>query len=351
MISRHQPGRPVTDLRSYVYLLLLLATSSSLLLLCSSYPLSPQHSSFLTSRLVLPPSSLLPIFYSTPPVRAPNQVSKHSLYIMRNLSSPNLRAQAHRRQYWEVDDVSVSSSPWRRWVPNYHLPCSSGKSFVNLTVESPSTPAPVAAPTSAPREIPRKGPSKSSEITPEDYTKPFLDFINGHPTVFHAVDFFANRLKAAGFTKLSERDSWASKLKHGGKYFVTRNGSSLIAFAIPLGYSPGKGAGIVVGHIDALTAKLKPVSKKPDSHGYVQLGVAPYAGALNSTWWDRDLGVGGRVVVKNSHGKIETKLVKLDYPIARIPTLAPHFGIVASGPFNKETQMVPIVGLERYLPK
>lgn len=68
---------------------------------------------------------------------------------------------------------------------------------------------------------------------------------------------------------------------------------------------------------------------------------------MNSTWWDRDLGVGGRVLVKNPKtGAIESKLVKLDYPIARIPTLAPHFGAAASGPFNKETQMVPIVGLE-----
>jgi len=103
---------------------------------------------------------------------------------------------------------------------------------------------------------------------------------------------------------------------------------------------------MVAGHIDALTAKLKPVSTKSVTQGYVQLGVAPYAGALNSTWWDRDLGVGGRVVVKGAGGKIETKLVKLSWPIARIPTLAPHFGAAAAGPFNKETNMTPVIGLE-----
>ncbi|KAI5839615.1 aspartyl aminopeptidase [Morchella snyderi] len=203
---------------------------------------------------------------------------------------------------------------------------------------------PASVPVPRPVNVLRTAPSKSSEIVPDDYSQPFLDFINKNPTVFHAVDFFAGRLESAGFSKLSERDTWSSKLKRGGKYYTTRNGSALMAFTIPTGYAPGNGAGIVVGHIDALTAKLKPVSKKPDSHGYVQLGVAPYAGALNSTWWDRDLGVGGRVIVKNTQGKIESKLVKLDYPIARIPTLAPHFGI--GGPFNKETQMVPIIGLE-----
>lgn len=145
------------------------------------------------------------------------------------------------------------------------------------------------------------------------------------------------------------RSAWVSlytdfRLTHA-QYYVIRNGTSLIAFAIGSGYSVGNGAAIVAGHIDALTAKVKPVPKLRNKAGYVQLGVAPYAGALSDTWWDRDLGIGGRVLVKEN-GKIITKLVKLDYPIARIPTLAPHFGAAANGPFNKETQMVPIIGLD-----
>lgn len=100
----------------------------------------------------------------------------------------------------------------------------------------------------------------------------------------------------------------------------------------------------MAGHIDALTAKLKPISTIPSKGGFVQLGVAPYAGGLGNTWWDRDLGVGGRVLVKQG-GKIVSKLVKLDWPIAKVPTLAPHFGAAANGS-NPETQMVPIIGLE-----
>lgn len=77
---------------------------------------------------------------------------------------------------------------------------------------------------------------------------------------------------------------------------------------------------MVAGHVDALTARLKPISTKTTKAGYVQLGVAPYAGALNSTWWDRDLGIGGRVVVKDATtGKIETKLVKLGWPSTSLP--------------------------------
>ncbi|CAO2647173.1 Nn.00g080950.m01.CDS01 [Neocucurbitaria sp. VM-36] len=178
---------------------------------------------------------------------------------------------------------------------------------------------------------------------PEKYTKPFTDFMTGNPTIFHAVNTVAKDLEKDGYKKLSERDSW--DLKAGGKYYVERNGTSLIAFAIGDGYSAGNGAAIVAGHIDALTAKLKPIPKLRNKAGYVQLGVAPYAGALSDTWWDRDLGIGGRVLVREN-GKIVTKLVKLDWPIARIPTLAPHFGAAANGPFNKETQMVPIIGLD-----
>ncbi|KAE9991733.1 hypothetical protein EG327_011094 [Venturia inaequalis] len=176
------------------------------------------------------------------------------------------------------------------------------------------------------------------------YTKPFCKFLSENPTIFHVVDAFATDLKAHGYKKISERDAW--KIEKGGKYFVERNGSSMIAFSVGDNYEPGNGAAMVAGHVDVLTAKLKPIPKLRTKAGYVQLGVAPYAGALNSTWWDRDLGIGGRVLVKESSGKIVSKLAKLNWPIARIPTLAPHFGAVSNGPFNLETQMVPIIGLD-----
>ncbi len=175
------------------------------------------------------------------------------------------------------------------------------------------------------------------------YTQAFCDFLTDNPTVFHAVSTQKEQLKGAGWTELDERKAW--DIKPSGRYFVERNGSSLIAFVVGEKYESGNGCAILAGHVDALTAKLKPVSEVPNKAGYLQLGVAPYAGALNSTWWDRDLGIAGRVLVKDGD-KIVSKLVNLNYPIARIPTLAPHFGEAAMGPFNKETQMVPIIGLE-----
>jgi aminopeptidase I len=187
----------------------------------------------------------------------------------------------------------------------------------------------------------------TKSFSPGDYTKPYLEFMTNNPTVFHAVDRFTSQLRDAGYEHLSERTLWTSELKAGGKYYTSRNGSAFIAFHIGADYLPGNGIGIVAGHIDALTIKLKPVSTLPTKAGYVQLAVAPYAGGLNSTWWDRDLGIGGKVLVKDTKtGKAKTQLVKLDWPIARVPTLAPHFGAAANGPFNPETQMVPIIGVD-----
>jgi aminopeptidase I len=124
-------------------------------------------------------------------------------------------------------------------------------------------------------------PVRRAKESPEKYTKPFTDWMTANPTIFHAVNAVAKELKEAGYKKLSERDRW--DLKAGSKYYVDRNGTSLIAFAISDGFVAGNGAAIVAGHIDALTAKLKPIPKLRNKAGYVQLGVAPYAGALSNT--------------------------------------------------------------------
>lgn len=173
----------------------------------------------------------------------------------------------------------------------------------------------------------RSGPSPADPFT---YAQPFCDFLTNNPTVFHAVSGIARTMHAAGYTKLSERAPWRD-IKAGGKYYVVRNSSCLIAFSIGKSYKPGNGIAMIAGHVDALTAKLKPISNVDNKAGYTQLGVAPYAGGLNSTWWDRDLAVAGRVMVRDSDGKITEKLVDLKQPIARVPTLAPHFGAVAQG--------------------
>jgi len=226
-----------------------------------------------------------------------------------------------------------------------HLAHSFNVSMEHTRSNSPVTEESIKMENSKDKKI---QPSSRSSIQPEAYTKPFISFMSENPTVFHAVEYFSKRLESSGFTKLSERKSWKDELTRGGKYYVVRNGSALLAFTIGDDYDAGNGFSMIAAHIDALAARLKPISKLPSKAGFTQLGVAPYGGGLNTTWFDRDLGIGGRVLVKNDKtGKIETRLVKLGWPIARIPTLAPHFGAASSlSNVNKETQMVPIIGLD-----
>ncbi|SSD58491.1 probable Vacuolar aminopeptidase 1 [Saccharomycodes ludwigii] len=179
----------------------------------------------------------------------------------------------------------------------------------------------------------------------------YITFTYTSPTIYHVVQYFANQLEKNGFVYLSEKKEadWSSSLKgkKSGKFYTTRNGTNLAAFIIGSDWEVENGVGAIGSHIDALTAKLKPSSIKPLVGGFELLGVAPYGGTLNDLWFDRDLGIGGRVLYEDNEksGQIKSALINsTPHPIARIPSLAPHFGQDAVGPFDKETQAVPVIG-------
>lgn len=176
--------------------------------------------------------------------------------------------------------------------------------------------------------------------------KGFLSFVNASPTPYHVVSNVRSSLQAAGFVELSERHHWAGKIQKNGKYFVTRNASSLIAFAVGQKYVPGNPFAMVGGHTDSPVLRIKPISKNR-KEGYIQIGVETYGGGIWHTWFDRDLSIAGRVFV-NLEGKLVSKLVKIDKPLLRIPTLAIHLTTdrYTKFEFNKETQFKPIAGLE-----
>ena len=101
---------------------------------------------------------------------------------------------------------------------------------------------------------------------------------------------------------------------------------------------------MIGAHTDSPTLRIKPVSKK-QADGFLQIGVETYGGGLWHTYFDRDLGLAGRVMVKSESGTIESKHVKIDRPILRIPSLAVHLDRQTPFEFNKETQLFPIAGL------
>eukprot|EP00753_Platysulcus_tardus_P006801 PLAT14591.1.p1 GENE.PLAT14591.1~~PLAT14591.1.p1 ORF type:complete len:505 (-),score=210.20 PLAT14591.1:174-1688(-) len=190
---------------------------------------------------------------------------------------------------------------------------------------------------------PAKRAKTSRPTAPSAAALDFLDFVNSSPSPYHATATAKARLLAAGYESLSEKDVW--DVKPGGKYVVTRNQSSVIAFAVGEDYEPGNGFNIVAAHTDSPVLRVKPISARK-KHGYVQLGVETYGGGLWNTWFDRDLSVAGRVVVADGSGGFVSRLVKIDRPLLRVPNLAIHLNrtIYADGfKYNKETHLAPIL--------
>ncbi|KAI3841807.1 hypothetical protein MKW92_052530 [Papaver armeniacum] len=171
-----------------------------------------------------------------------------------------------------------------------------------------------------------------------------INFLNASPTAFHAVDEAKRLLKKAGFEQISERQDW--KLQVGKKYFFTRNYSSIVAFAIGKKFVAGNGFHIVGAHTDSPCLKLKPVSKVTKA-GFLEVGVQTYGGGLWHTWFDRDLTVAGRLIIRESKdGAISYshRLVRIQEPIMRIPNLAIHLDRSTDGfKPNSQTHLVPIL--------
>lgn len=171
-------------------------------------------------------------------------------------------------------------------------------------------------------------------------------YIDASPSPYHAVSEAAARLEARGFSALAASERWEA-LAPGG-YFTITGDSALIAFVVPV--KPGaRGFRIVGAHSDSPNLRLKP-NPEYTTESLSQWGVEVYGGALLNSWLDRDLGLSGRVLVRGK-GKSqtpETKLFRIDAPVARVPQLAIHLDrdISERGlKLNRQTHMPPVVGI------
>ena len=175
----------------------------------------------------------------------------------------------------------------------------------------------------------------------EKLVKNLFDFIESSPTAFHTVQTVRELLTKAGYTELRETEQW--KLKSGGKYFTTRNMSSVIAFSYPK--ADFRAFSVVAPHGDSPCFKIKgSPDMKVEGH-YTKLNTEVYGGMALNLWTDRPLSVAGRLTVRTKKG-IKTVLTDLNRDLLVIPGLAVHMMGRDGGPAKPDPQKdtLPLLG-------
>lgn len=176
------------------------------------------------------------------------------------------------------------------------------------------------------------------------YSKEFLQFIEKSITPFHAVKGLKDLLEENGYKQLLESQKWEIEL--GGKYYVEKNNSSLIAFQVPTDLSD-LSFNIAASHTDSPTFKVKPNHNVETAAKTLGMHLETYGGTIYSTWLDRPLSVAGRVVIKEGD-KMVTKLVDINRPLCVIPNVAIHQNrSVNDGyKYNPAVDMVALYGMK-----
>lgn len=172
--------------------------------------------------------------------------------------------------------------------------------------------------------------------------KELSHFLEQSPTPFHAISNISDILLKNNYTQLHENQKW--QIKKGGRYFVTRNGSSIVAFVIPAdGMS---GMHIMASHSDSPAFKIKENPELDADGHYIRLNTERYGGMLCAPWLDRPLSVAGRVIIKDKHNGYISKLVNVDRDLVLIPSLAIHMNRDANNgyKYNMQKDMLPLYG-------
>ncbi|RLA48465.1 MAG: M18 family aminopeptidase [Gammaproteobacteria bacterium] len=176
----------------------------------------------------------------------------------------------------------------------------------------------------------------------DEFNDKLCDFLSVATTPFHAVTEMAKRLEAGDFTRLAEDATW--DLQAGGKHYVVRNGSSIVAFVVGRESVPAEGLRMVGAHTDSPCLMVKPAPEKVQQ-GFFQLGVQVYGGALLNPWFDRDLSLAGRVSYQCEGGQLRMALIDYREAIAIIPSLAIHLDKEANKhrSINPQTDILPVL--------
>ena len=166
-----------------------------------------------------------------------------------------------------------------------------------------------------------------------------IDFLQNSPTAYHASENVKEILCARGFTQLQETEDW--DIQAGGKYFVIRGGSAVIAFTV--GGLDEFSYKIAASHTDSPALKLKenPVNK---AGAYALLNVEKYGGGIWYSFFDRPLKIAGRVV-KREGAALKEENVLSPFTLT-IPSVAIHQnrGVNEGFSVNPQVDLQPLFG-------
>ncbi|MFE2041516.1 M18 family aminopeptidase [Streptomyces sp. NPDC059477] len=171
------------------------------------------------------------------------------------------------------------------------------------------------------------------------HTDDLMSFLTAGPSPYHAVANVAERLEKAGFRQVAETDAWEAG--SGGRYVL--RGGAIVAWWVPEGAEPHTPFRIIGAHTDSPSLRVKPL---PDtgSYGWRQVAVEIYGGPLLNSWLDRDLGIAGRLTLRDG----STRLVDVARPLLRVPQLAIHLDRSVSSEglkLDKQRHLQPVWGL------
>ena len=183
------------------------------------------------------------------------------------------------------------------------------------------------------------------EMEVKSFAREVIEFIDESPSTYHVVKNCSDILDENGFERIMPREKW--KIKKGGKYFLKKSSSTIIAFTVGEDFDVKNGFKIFGAHTDSPCFRIKP-NPEIVTENVVRLNTEVYGGPILSTWFDRPLSIAGRVIVKGENSFFpRTVKIKIDEPLLTIPNLAIHQNREVNNgvKIDKQNDVLPVISL------
>ena len=183
------------------------------------------------------------------------------------------------------------------------------------------------------------------EMEVKSFAREVIEFIDESPSTCHVVKNCSDILDENGFERIMPREKW--EIKKGGKYFLKKSSSTIIAFTVGENFDVKKGFKIFGAHTDSPCFRIKP-SPEIVTENVVRLNTEVYGGPILSTWFDRPLSIAGRVIVRGEDTFFpKTIKIRIDEPLLTIPNLAIHQNREVNNgvKIDKQNDVLPVISL------